>query len=63
MFDLTGAETRVAALIGSGTNLHDIARALGVSPNTIKTHAAHCFGKVGVRPTWSSARHRLYSGD
>ncbi|CDZ30773.1 DNA-binding protein with HTH domain [Neorhizobium galegae bv. officinalis] len=56
MFDLTDAETRVAALIGSGMNLHDIAKALGVSPNTIKTHAARCFGKVGVRSQPSLAR-------
>ncbi|WP_312887453.1 helix-turn-helix transcriptional regulator [Rhizobium laguerreae] len=49
MFNLTEAETRVATLIGSGMSLHEIARALGVSPNTIKTHAARCFAKVGVR--------------
>ncbi|MBY5393276.1 helix-turn-helix transcriptional regulator [Rhizobium leguminosarum] len=56
MFDLTEAETRVATLIGGGMSLHDIARALGVSPNTIKTHAARCFAKVGVRSQAALAR-------
>ncbi|MBY3064796.1 helix-turn-helix transcriptional regulator [Rhizobium laguerreae] len=56
MFDLTEAETRVATLIGSGMSLHEIARALGVSPNTIKTHAARCFAKVGVRSQAALAR-------
>ncbi|NZD65979.1 hypothetical protein HX900_33465 [Rhizobium sp. WYCCWR 11290] len=56
MFGLRNAETRVAALIGSGMNRHDMARALGVSPNTIKKHAARCFGKVGVRAQPNLAR-------
>jgi DNA-binding CsgD family transcriptional regulator len=56
MFGLTEAETRVATLIGSGMSLHDIARALCVSPNTIKTHASRCFAKVGVRSQAALAR-------
>lgn len=72
MFGLTEAETRVATLIGSGMSLNDIARTLGVSPNTVKTHAARCFAKVGVRsqtalarlvasiPAWSLASRSRY---
>ncbi|NEI09283.1 helix-turn-helix transcriptional regulator [Rhizobium leguminosarum] len=56
IFGLTDAETRVAALIGSGMNLPEIALALGISSNTVKTHAGRCFGKAGVRSQAALAR-------
>lgn len=47
-FSLTAAEARVAALIGGGLSGPQTAAALGVSPETIKTHLARCFAKTGV---------------
>jgi DNA-binding CsgD family transcriptional regulator len=47
-FGLTGAEARVAALIGSGLSGPQTAVVLGVSPETVKTHLARCFSKTGV---------------
>ncbi|TBY05402.1 helix-turn-helix transcriptional regulator [Rhizobium laguerreae] len=56
IFGLTEAETRVAALVGSGMNLPEIARVLGISSNTVKTHTGRCFGKTGVRCQAALAR-------
>ncbi|RUM20045.1 helix-turn-helix transcriptional regulator [Rhizobium vallis] len=56
IFGLTEAETRVAALIGSGMNLPEIARVLGISSNTVKTHTGRCFGKTGMRSQAALAR-------
>ncbi|CDZ67176.1 DNA-binding protein with HTH domain [Neorhizobium galegae bv. orientalis] len=49
IFHLTEAETRVAAMIGNGMNLPEIAQELGISPNTVKTHVGRCFGKTGTQ--------------
>jgi DNA-binding CsgD family transcriptional regulator/AraC-like DNA-binding protein len=49
LMGLTGAETRVAALLGSGLGLTETASALGVSLNTVKTHTRQVFAKAGVR--------------
>ncbi len=43
---LTGQEMRVLAELASGRANKEIARTLGLSPNTIKTHLAHLFGKL-----------------
>jgi len=43
---LTGQEMRVLAELASGRANKDIARALGLSPNTVKTHLAHLFAKL-----------------
>jgi DNA-binding CsgD family transcriptional regulator len=56
IFGLTEAETRVAALIGSGMNLPEIAEVLGISSNTAKTHTSRCFGKTGTRSQAALAR-------
>ncbi|WP_035724332.1 helix-turn-helix transcriptional regulator [Bradyrhizobium sp. ARR65] len=53
---LTPAETRVAALLGSGLGLTETATALGVSLNTVKTHARQVFAKAGVRSSAALAR-------
>jgi len=53
---LTTSETRVAALIAGGFNIANVARALGLSANTIKTHLAHCYDKTGVRNQAALAR-------
>jgi predicted ATPase/class 3 adenylate cyclase/DNA-binding CsgD family transcriptional regulator len=46
---LTPTETRVAALIAQGFSNREIAAELFVSAETVKTHLAHMFDKLGVR--------------
>lgn len=53
---LTAAETRVAALLGSGVSLPGTAHLLGVSLNTVKTHAGRIFDKAGVRSSAALVR-------
>lgn len=53
---LTAAETRVAALLGSGLGLTEAAGVLGVSLNTVKTHARQVFAKAEVRSAAALAR-------
>ena len=43
---LTGQEMRVLSELASGRANKDIARTLGLSPNTVKTHLAHLFAKL-----------------
>jgi len=45
---LTGQEMRVLSELASGRANKEIARTLGLSPNTIKTHLAHLFAKLGA---------------
>jgi two-component system, NarL family, response regulator LiaR len=45
---LTGQEMRVLQALSSGDANKEIARALGLSPNTVKTHLAHLFAKLGA---------------
>ena len=55
-FGLTAAEARVAALVGGGLSGPQSAAALGVSPETVKTHLARCFAKTGVHSQAELAR-------
>lgn len=43
---LTGQEMRVLEQLASGQSNKALARALGLSPNTVKTHLAHLFAKL-----------------
>ena len=45
---LTRQELRVLELIAAGQSNKEIARTLGVAPNTVKTHAANLFAKLEV---------------
>jgi len=45
---LTRQELRVLELIAAGQSNKEIARSLGVLPNTVKTHAANLFAKLEV---------------
>lgn len=45
---LTGQEMRVLSELASGRANKEIARTLGLSPNTIKTHLANLFAKLGA---------------
>lgn len=55
-YGLTTAEARVAGLIGSGLTAPQVAKALGLSNATVRTHLAHCFAKTGVRSQVALAR-------
>src|SRR5689334_8355563 len=46
---LTGQEVRVLERLAAGQSNKEIARTLGLSPNTVKTHVAHLFAKLEVR--------------
>ena len=57
--DLTEREHQVLVLLVAGASTKAIARRLGLSPNTIKTHTRHVFEKLGVRSrTEAAARAR-----
>ncbi|MFL5294976.1 MAG: response regulator transcription factor [Phenylobacterium sp.] len=45
---LTGQELRVLEKLAAGQSNKEIARSLGLSPNTVKTHAANLFAKLAV---------------
>lgn len=45
---LTRQEIRVLEALAAGRSNKEIARALGLSPNTVKTHLANLFGKLQV---------------
>lgn len=46
---LTGQEVRVLERLAAGQSNKEIARTLGLSPNTVKTHVANLFAKLGVQ--------------
>ena len=46
---LTGQELKVLETLAAGHSNKEIARTLGVSPNTVKTHVGNLFGKLEVR--------------
>lgn len=54
---LTDAEATVAARAARGIGLPEVARSLGLSVCTARTHAQRVFGKVGVRGQAELARH------
>ena len=45
---LTGQEMKVLERLASGQSNKEIARTLGLSPNTVKTHLANLFAKLEV---------------
>jgi DNA-binding CsgD family transcriptional regulator len=55
-FGLTAAEARVAGLVAAGLSTPEIAAALGVSANTVRTHLAACYDKTGLRSQVMLAR-------
>ena len=52
---LTAREQQVLVLLVAGATTKAIARALGLSPNTVKTHTRHLFEKLGVRTRTEAA--------
>lgn len=47
-YGLTNAEARVAGLVASGLSAPQVARALGLSVSTVRTHLARAFHKTGT---------------
>ena len=45
---LTGQEMKVLERLAAGQSNKEIARTLGLSPNTVKTHIANLFAKLEV---------------
>jgi len=45
---LTGQEVKVLERLAAGDSNKEIARALGLSPNTVKTHVANLYAKLEV---------------
>ena len=45
---LTGQEMKVLERLAAGRSNKEIARDLGLSPNTVKTHVANLYGKLEV---------------
>ncbi|MEA3047471.1 MAG: hypothetical protein QOJ53_1803 [Sphingomonadales bacterium] len=46
---LTPRECEILALLASGRSNKELARALGISPNTVKTHVGRLFEKLEVQ--------------
>lgn len=60
-FGITRREYAVLELLASGQSNKGIARDLGVSPNTVKSHLASLFGKLEVqRRTQAVARAQSF---
>jgi PAS domain S-box-containing protein len=48
IFGLTPAEAKIAAYIGSGMRVGEVASYLSLSKETVRTELAHSFGKIGI---------------
>ena len=59
---LTPRELEVLRLAASGIPVEEIAERLFVSPNTVKTHLTHIYGKLGVRGRSDAVRAALHCG-
>jgi two-component system, NarL family, response regulator LiaR len=59
---LTPREREVLALIGRGWANKRIARELGVSEKTVKTHVGHVLAKLGVTDRTQAALHAVRAG-
>ena len=46
---LTPRECEILDLLASGKSIKELGRDLGVSPNTVKTHVARVYQKLGVQ--------------
>jgi DNA-binding CsgD family transcriptional regulator len=46
---LTGRECEILELLATGQSNKEVARSLGISPNTVKTHVARLYEKLEVQ--------------
>ena len=49
-------------MAASGRNVEELAAELFVSPNTVKTHLAHCYGKLGAHNRAEAVALGMHSG-
>jgi ATP/maltotriose-dependent transcriptional regulator MalT len=54
---LTGREWEVVDLLAEGATTAGIAHELQLSPETVRTHIKHVFGKLGVHTRDEAVRH------
>lgn len=59
---LTGRETEVLRLIGQGLSNKEIARELGITEKTVKTHVSNILSKLGVLSRTQAALHAVRIG-
>jgi DNA-binding CsgD family transcriptional regulator len=59
---LTDRELEVLRLAASGIPVSEIGERLSLSPNTVKTHLTHAYGKLGVRGRSDAIRAALHHG-
>ncbi len=59
---LSAREVDVLRLIANGHNTEEIARRLGLTPNTIETHRRHLLDKLNVRNAAELVRRAISSG-
>ena len=59
---LTAREVEVLRLAASGITVDEIALRLYVSPNTVKTHLTHIYGKLGARGRSDAVRAAIHCG-
>jgi len=59
---LTPREAEVLRKAASGRNVDELAAELFVSPNTVKTHLAHCYGKLGAHNRAEAVALGMQSG-
>jgi two-component system, NarL family, response regulator LiaR len=60
--DLTGREREVLALVARGRQNKAIARELGVSERTVKTHVSNILGKLGLDDRTQAALYAVRTG-
>lgn len=60
--ELTATETNVLRMIVGGMSNKEIAYALDISENTVKTHVQNIFGKIGVSDRTSAATTAIRRG-
>lgn len=59
---LTEREAEVLHLAATGIPVDEIAHRMYLSPNTVKTHLTHVYGKLGVHSRCDAVRAALHSG-
>lgn len=59
---LTAREMEILRLAASGISVVEIADRLCVSPNTVKTHLTHIYGKLGARGRTDAVRAAIHCG-
>jgi DNA-binding NarL/FixJ family response regulator len=59
---LTGREQQVLGLVARGHSNREIARSLGVSEKTVKTHVSSVLAKLGVQDRTQAAVYAVRHG-